>query len=671
MRSWLIVAMTAATLLSGRLHATSQHYVSNRPPLVEVPYVQLPLGAIEPRGWLHHQLLLQARGMAGNLDEIYTNVGPRNGWLGGDGDSWERGPYWLDGLVPLAYILKDDALIRKAQKWIEWTLSSRQPDGYFGPKEESASSDEPGVQRGNKGDWWPRMVMLKVLQSYYEATQDPRVLKLMTHYFRYQLKALPARPLAHWTHWGRNRGGENLASIYWLYNRTGEEFLLELAQLVSKQTDDWTNGFLTGKLPSAHGVNVSMGLKQPAVYYQQARDKKYLEAVEKGWADLLKYHGQVQGMFSGDEMLHGTDPTQGTELCTVVELMFSLETLVQITGRLAYADHLERVAFNALPAQIKADYTARQYFQQANQILCSVAPRNFITDHKGTDLCFGLLTGYPCCTTNMHQGWPKYVQNLWLATSDNGLAALIYAPSEVEAKVADGVTVRFIEQTDYPFDDKVKFVLSRAPLSPGGERGATPEAPTKPVRFPLHLRIPGWCETASVSVNGREWLSRARAGDVVRIDREWTSGDTVELHLPMKIRISRWHENSVGIERGPLVYGLRIEEEWRRIGGDDPYAAWEVHPRSPWNYGLIVDERNPDSSFRVVQGKGPPQPWELNSVPIRLIASGKRIPHWQNYGAMAGPLPYSPVPSDQPVEAVTLIPYGATRLRIAQFPVVR
>lgn len=649
----------------------NDNYISNREPLLATPYVQLPIGVVQPKGWIYEQLRLAAEGMTGHLDELYPAVvGSRNGWLGGDGDGWERGPYWLDGLVPLAYIFNDRVLIEKAEPWIEWTLNSQTSDGYFGPVPFAEEpTPEPGLQRGKRRDWWPHMVMLKVLQSYYSATQDERVIDLMTNYFRYQLSTLPDTPLDNWTNWGRNRGGENLSSIYWLYNITGEKFLLDLARIVYEQTDPWTEWFLSGKLiagaisipqaewSSIHGVNLAMAVKQPVIYYQQVGNAKYLRAVKKAFADLREFHGQVQGMFGNDELLHGTNPTQGSELCTTVELMFSLENLLRITGDVGYADHLEKVAYNAMPAQIKDDFTARQYFQMPNQIVITRRNRNFITPHDGTDLCYGILTGYPCCTTNMHQGWPKYVQNLWYASADNGLAAILYAPSKVSAKVADGIEIQFEEQTNYPFDENIRFIFSSS----------------RAVRFPLHLRIPRWCNRARITINGKKWET-GRGKHIVKIDRRWEDGDVAELNLPMEIRVSRWYENSAGIERGPLVYALKIRESWRKVKGSDRYGSYEeVYPSDDWNYGLLeamLEEA--DRSFKVATAKSiKAQPWNLHNAPVTLTAKAKRISQWKQYNDMAGPLPRSPVKSDQPIEEITLVPYGCTTLRISEFPVVR
>src|SRR5690606_9828848 len=198
------------------------------------------------------------------------------------------------------------------------------------------------------------------------------------------------------------------------------------------------------------------------------------------------------GLYGGDEALHGSNPTQGSELCSAVEMMFSLENILAITGKAAYADHLEKIAFNALPAQVSDDFMSRQYFQQANQVMLTRHTRNFDVNHGGTDVCYGLLTGYPCCTSNMHQGWPKFTQNLWYATDDGGLAALVYSPSSVKAFVAGGTSVSVNEETGYPFGESVRFTLQI-------------DNKKQPVGFPFHLRIPAWCKKAVIKINDKIW----------------------------------------------------------------------------------------------------------------------------------------------------------------------
>jgi hypothetical protein len=635
---------------------TSGHnrfYVSNREPLLLNPLVKLPVGNVRPKGWLRQQLLLMADGMIGRLPETSQWCQFKgSAWASADGQGdygWEEVPYWLRGFGDLGYVLGDQWIVSETRRWVEAVLSSQEPDGYFGPR----------INKENN-DLWPNMLMLDVLKSFQEATGDSRVIPFVTKYFEWQ-HSLPKESLLPGS-WQKVRGGDNLHSIYWLYNHTGEKWLLELATTIHERTADWISG-----IPTWHGVNICESFREPAQFYQQSHDPRHLRATERNYEEVMRTYGQVPGgMFGADENARPgfVDPRQGAETCSMVEFMRSNEILLSITGNLIYADRCEDIALNSFPASMFADLKSLHYLTAPNMIQLDRGNKSPLLQNSGRQLSYETMLSndprlYRCCMHNVGIGWPYYAEHLWMATQDNGLAAVMYAASEVEARVGDGTTVKIVEDTEYPFDETVNFTV----LTP------------KSLAFPLLLRIPEWCRDPRVSINGRIEAVRFEPMKYVLIEREWHEGDKVRLVLPMEAHLTVWsdNKNSVSVRRGPLTYSLKIEEKWTRHGDNDEWPSYEVYPSSPWNYGLVVDSSDPSGTFSVVR-KGMPkseEPFSPDAAPVQLNARAKRLAQWrQEENGLVGPLPDSPARSGEPVETITLIPMGCARLRIAAFPTV-
>lgn len=643
-------------------------------------YKALPLGAVKPQGWLRHQLEIMRDGSTGHLDEVYNKVKNDNGWLGGKGDGWEETPYWLDGAVPLAYLLDDKTLQTKVLRYINWTLQQQRPSGYFGPltNSEREKNIPVGVSNAADGeDWWPKMVMLKVLQQYYTATNDTRVLTFMTRYFHYQLQALKTCPLGKWTEWATSRGSENIMMAQWLYSINKDKKLLELAGLLESQSFAWSTwlGNRNWVIDAAaqqndqhwmrrHGVNVGMGLKTPALNYQRTGNKKYLQDLHTGFTDLMNLHGLPMGVFSADEDLHGNAPTQGTELCAVVESMFSLEEIIGITGDPMYMDALERMTFNALPTQTTDDYNSKQYFQVANQVNIKKGVFNFsLPFDREMNNVLGMRSGYTCCLANMHQGWTKFATHLWYGTAGNGLAALTYSPNEVSAKVGKNNTaVTIKEATCYPFEEQIRFSM----------------AMQQSVAFPLQLRIPAWCTEAVVMLNG-EKIRSEKGGQVITIQRTWNNNDQLILQLPMEVSTSNWGRNSRTVERGPIVYALKLAEQWEKGHDEVEGDYFSVYPKDDWNYGIPEKVIQSPAQYLQVNNIKPVTAdfvWNLEHAPLTITTTGKKIPEWKLVDDVA-PQPvtdrngvYKGKVSDKE-EVITLVPYGCTKVRIVAFPVVK
>ncbi len=645
----------------------------NRLPLRQNTFNPLPLGSIAPRGWLRQQLEIQAAGLTGHLDEFWKDVGSNSGWLGGTGESWERGPYYLDGLLPLAYQLNDKRLIAKAKPWVDWTLNHQRADGQIGP----VAND----------DWWPRMVMLKVLTQYEEATGDARVIPLMTKYFQYELKTLPERPLRDW---GRYRWQDNVYSVVWLYNRTGERDLLQLARLLHQQGYDWQGQFADfhyktktdrsvlshkpgGKPPEqamqTHGVNNAMALKASPVWSLLSGDAGDRAALNVQLAQLDRYHGLPNGMFSGDEHLAGQDPSQGIELCAVVEEMFSLEQAFAILGEPLLADRLERVAYNALPATLSSDMWSHQYDQQPNQISCTRAHRQWSTNNDDSNL-FGLEPNFGCCTANLHQGWPKFVSSLWMATEDGGVVTAAYAPNQLRTTVGD-VQLTIDETTEYPFREDVSLTVH----------------PARTARFPLLIRIPSWAAGAEIALNGQATQVAAAGCSLPdgqspearqcsperafhRLDRDWKDNDKVQIHFVARPRVTHWFHNAATFERGPLVFALPLDPQWTEVKHyAEKSSDWQLTSGSTWNYAVALPPApDPSCGVTVKEETAGRLAFDDGKPRLTMEVSGRKFDSWTIQENSAGSLPVSPVQSKAESVRLRLIPYGSAKLRITSFP---
>jgi hypothetical protein len=624
---------------------------NRRSGLVARAFQPLPLGSILPTGWLLNQLRIQADGLSGHLDEFWPDVA-QSGWIGGTAEGWERGPYWLDGVVPLAFLLDDERLKGKVRRWMDYILSHQQENGWLGPIRDTSK-----VDRYEAYDPWPVFITLKAMTQYQEATGDERVIPAMRRFLRRLDDLLDEKPLFVW---GRSRWADLVLSIQWLYDRIPESWLLRLASTLHEQGYDWRQHFAAfrykGKVKleecnqTTHVVNNAMAVKQPGVWYRHSWDEADRDAVFQIIETLDACHGQATGVFTGDEHYAGSNPSQGTELCAVVEYMFSLETLVSILGDAVLADRLERIAFNALPATFKPDMWAHQYDQQANQVLCKTSEDHIYTSNGPDSNIFGLEPNYGCCTANMHQGWPKFASHLWMMAPDGGLAAVAYAPSTVTAETAGG-RARVDLQTDYPFSDTLQFTVQA----------------DHPARFPLHLRIPAWASAAEARIEGEDPIA-ANTGTFCCIDREWCGSTGVTLRLPMRARTQQRYHNSIAIERGPLVYALRVGEDWRLVGGEPPHGDWEVYPTTPWNNALQINADHPERSISFETRPVGDCPFSPDGAPVLARVMGRRVPEWTLEHNAAGPLPQSPLSSSEPLEELVLLPYGCTNLRVTEFP---
>ncbi|MDX9863057.1 MAG: glycoside hydrolase family 127 protein, partial [Rhodospirillales bacterium] len=535
-------------------------------------------------------------------------------------------------------------------------IEHQHENGWLGPRVE---------QKKEAADLWSQALALKMLVVYHDATGDARVPVCIDRALRMLDRHIDGNPLSKW---GQFRWFEFLIPIYWLYERTGESWLVDLAVKLQAQGFNWQAFFrrwpLTGPTEkgrwnfAGHVVNNAMALKEGALWWRITGTDDDRNSSRAMIEALDRHHGMPTGVFTGDECLAGNSAIQGTELCAVVEYMYSLEWLVSVLGDALFADRLELIAFNALPATFSPDMWAHQYNQQVNQIECTIREnRSWNTNGPDANI-YGLEPHYGCCTANLSQGWPKFAAHLWMRTRANGIVAAAYAPSRLDTDIG-GVPVSVELETDYPFRQDLQFVVEVR----------------QPIHFPLLLRIPAWAQGATVRIGGKTQRVR-ETGSFHTVERMWQGKTTIHLSLPMVPRGVPRPNGAVSIVRGPLLYALGIGAEWRQVNQDKPHrepphADWEVLPTTPWNYALELDDGSSTTAMRFEEHNIGSSVFSPAGSPVTATVRGWRLPDWTARNGSAEPTPQSPVNREGQAEDLLLIPYGCTNLRIAEFPVVK
>ena len=657
-------AQNSVTVTDKPAIGTNTNYPGFKAPLQSAPLIKLPVGKVQPKGWLRKYLELQKEGLNGKLGTISAWLDKNNNqWLSDAGDhGWEEVPYWLRGYCSLAYILDDEEMKRESQVWFDAVLSNLKDDGFLGPH---------NYENGNP-ELWAQMVMLWAMQTYYEHSGDQRVLDAMTDYFKWEMNVPDSQFLKGL--WQEKRGGDNLWSVLWLYNRTGDESILPLADKLHRNTSDWT---MENDLPNWHGVNVAQGFREPATYYMYTGDDNMLNATYNAFNTMRTRYGQMPGgMYAADENAREGyfDPRNGAETCALVEQMASDEILMGITGDPFWADHCENVALNSFTAAMTPDMKALRYITSANMAISDEKLHGPSIDNN----LRGMLSMSPfssrCCQHNHGMGWPYYAEHLVMATADGGLATMLYAANETSALVADGKSVTLTETTNYPFDDTVTLTLN------------TGDA----VAFPMYLRIPQWAEGALVKVNGVVQPASGAAGKYVCLNRQWNDGDIIELTMPMSMSANVWQQNKgcVSVNYGPLTLSLKIDEiseqhdsrdrdfvqddsHWQEGVDASLWPCYVLRPGSDWNYALKVDKDNLPVEFSVVKKEWPTDdfPFTQKNVPLEFRVTGVQIPSWgYDETGMTDLLPTKYAERSNTDTPLTLVPMGAARLRIAVFP---
>lgn len=619
------------------------------------------LGEVLAEGYLKTQLELQRRNIT-NYMELYDEYSEKSGWLGGDGESWERGPYYVRGLVALAYTLNDSVLIEKAKKWINYSIESQQPDGNFGSKKILSKKLSEKTEDECADEWWARMPMLMAIADYYDAecamgNEDLRVLNFFEKYFRFELNNLKKYRLKGWA---KYRGADNVVSIIWYKNKCLEQgkndkvlqWLDELAELIISQSFDWSNS-LEKTYTREHVVNTTQGYKYPFIKYLLNGDKSELNKLKIGLSRIGNDHGRIDKLPNADEAAKDNRAINGTETCAVVEGMLSLEIAGQISPEGYIYDLLESYCYNNMPNCFDYNLTAYNYYQVENCVLMTHGQHGFVNDH-GDSNALG-IGGFECCFSNLHMGYPKFVQSMWAREKDDKSIVLLCYGSNSLNTVIDGKRIIFKQVTDYPYKDKVSLKYL-------GEN----------TKLKLKLRIPLWTKKFDVCCNENK-IDYQLEGNFAVIEYDFICGDELKIKFYSEIEIVDFHNNSMFVRKGAVIYCNPIKEDWREIT-DYSYRGvkyspkgssknWEIYPNEDWNFTF---DKNEHMKFKVNKQYDNSKPSTPYNYPCSIELDMKKAENWQLEGNNAATI-YSANCFEKSVKR-KLIPTAFSRLKISVFP---
>ncbi len=615
---------------------------------------EMRVTSIRPEGWLRQFLMRQRNGLTGHLDRtlepfMYPSWNTFHPARFQERDTewfaYEQNAFWIEGMLRCGHLLGDAFLIDKARTFTRFVLEHPAGNGYLGPR-------HLGKMR------WPHAVFFESLMLDYSADSDSRIPRaLQRHYLA------DSAPFDH------ERNIVNVETLCWTFGITGDKRLETLAREAWEQASQtrWKQHFsleslLSDHLPGYHGAAWSEVVKVPVIIYMYTGNERWLKAAINGFRKLDRDQTLVDGVPSSSEGFEGRHPRAVHETCTIADLDLSMAYLLMATGSAEWADRIERATFNAGAGAVMKDFKAFQYFSGPNQVL---ATHNSSVGQAGESARMSYRPAHDiqCCSGSVHRIFPGYASRLWLEDRDGGLVAAMYGPSSVSFMTAAGVPVRVVEKTNYPFSEKIEIRIE----------------PAKPVKFALSLRIPGWTRGASLLLNGQKLTVPLEPGTFARIERVFSLDDVLLLTVPMPLKMTRWPEESVAVERGPLVYSLKIREDRKalpdELGASPEFPAWDMLPASTWNYALAIREESLDKDVRVMQQLSG-DPWR--DPPVALRVPAKLIDGWtlekgilplrRERGVFTPRLPQSRNFKDVPVEEIVLVPYGCTLLRLTVFP---
>ena len=663
--------LMVCTLLGYTLAAPAQTKTNAK--LSPKAYAPFELGELKPEGWLKEWAGRAAKGMTKTIGEEYTEF--VKGWADANQGGWwhyEQTAYYTDGFTRLAYLLDDPCLMERSRKVMEAVVARQKPNGYIHSTNKEYV-EKWGTTKADHGLYWSEAVFCRAALAYYSATKDTRVLEMLK-------KVYAHFPLFSYAE--DSKGPFCGADLDNMRKLCGLENMFELSRITGDMTyadralevlhgyepayiDSWARKKEFLRTAICHGVSFNEGAKLPIIGYMYNGNEEYRAATVNNYEFLQENSMLPTGVNSSNEHLHGIGAFEAAESCDITDFMWSNIWMARATGDARYGDRIEQDAFNALPGSVNSTFTQCVYTQAANRI------PGFHLRIRDDGAYFKDMHWPTCCPSNLNRALPNYIMNMAMINGEGDLMWLTYGPAHL--KTRDG-KYDIDCATEYPFDDRLTFTLNAIPQ-----------------KQVLRLRVPAWCDSPSLTLNGKA-VKCTVSDHYIVLRGKWKAGDRLELRLPMKPRLV------TACEKFPYYQGKKAPS-WgimcpntseHRLDGfvDQGRCAWVTY--GPLLFAMSMQRGNRDQydineelwteyryaltpqsldGYTIETGKiHHPFIWRYSETPITINAKAELVDWTPDKGDPVMPTTTpATLKKDIPVK---LIPYGFLAYRLSMFPLV-
>ena len=653
-----LLSLTALVLLL--INCTSEKSENNTSDYPEFnTFNKIKITDIHPQGWIKTFLERQKSGLTGNIAvagyPFDTKMWATEKIKGSQKAWWpyEQTAYYINGVNSLGYLLHDDSLTDIAKVQTQYVI-------------DHVNKETGKISTNLQDRWkrWPYASFFRTFMTNYEVTGDKRIVEVLhKHYLTFTAKDF-----------ADDLEMANLEELCWLYGITKDQKLLDMAEeayRIFKSDIENRNRagadiqFGDDRKPDHHVVVYLELVKIPAILYSYTGKQEYLDEALNGIKKAEKFNMLASGLPSSTEHFAGINELSGSETCNTAVFPHTYGYILRTTGQATLGDKIEKAVFNAGIGSVTKDFKSHQYFSAPNQFLATLNSNDY--GHHPSRMIYAPGHDVECCTGNVNRFMPYYVEQMWLSAPDNGLVASLFGPTSVDVTVGKNKTpITVTESTNYPFSDTIEFKFEME----------------ESTDFPFFIRIPEWSNNTTIAVNGNAIKDKITSGAFFKLNRTFSNDDVITLTMPMEVTTTNWPNNGIGIERGPLVYSLPIDETTNVVTDYErstkEFPAVERSPNSDWNYALnFSDEKTND--FEIIETGATGYPWDNGNSPIKIKVPVKKVTNWKlkevvdkehNTSFLTTPEFPEELQFEETSEQVELVPYGSTQLRLTVFPEV-